>query len=162
VRFETALRVGQPLRFWMPAPVLSGLVLVLISGCSMVGQVAGVDHSVAPTSFDTRTTALTLQKSDVGGIETVVARDSNDEAQIDSVRNLLRNEMAQFQQGNYQDPAREHGMPMPGSKELEAGYTRVQVGYTDLPAGGQITYTASDPSLVDTVHAWFDRRELAH
>ncbi|HLZ27479.1 MAG TPA: hypothetical protein VKV73_09175 [Chloroflexota bacterium] len=127
----------------------------------MVGQIAGVDHSMVPTSFDTRATALTLQQTDVGGIEIVVARDSGDAAQIDRVRNLLRNEIAQFQQGNYQDPARAHGMPMPGSKELEAGYTRVQVGYTDLPAGGQITYTASDPSLVDAVHAWFDRRKLA-
>ena len=74
----------------MPAPVLSGLLLVLLSGCSMVGRVAGVDHSMAPTSFDTRTTALTLQQTDVGGIETVVARDSSDEAHIDSMRNLLR------------------------------------------------------------------------
>src|SRR5579859_8278006 len=98
VRFETALRVRQPLRFWMPPLVLSGLLLVLLSGCSMVGQIAGVDHSVVPTSFDTRTTALTLQQTDVGGIEIVVARDSGDAAQIDRVRNLLRNEIAQFQQ----------------------------------------------------------------
>lgn len=134
-------------------------LLLLGAGCSMVGQLAGANHSTVAT-FDSRTIALTLQKTDAGGVETMVARDPGDTDQVGKVRTLLREEVAQFQQGRYPDPAREHGMVMPGSKELEAGYATVQVAYTDQPAGGQITYTAPDPVLVGALHDWFDRRGL--
>jgi len=131
------------------------------SGCGLVGRAAdGIDHAVAP-AFDSRTTALTLRKTEAGGVETVVARDTSDATQVERVRARLREQVAQFQQGHYQDPAKEHGMVMPGSRELEAAYAKVQVAYADLLAGGQITYAASDPALVDALHAWFDRRELA-
>jgi hypothetical protein len=155
---ETSTQRNHRLATWLCAVAL-GTLLLLGAGCGMVGPLAGTNHSTVAT-FDSRTTALTFQKTDAGGIETMVARDPADAAQVGQVRTLLREEVAQFQQGRYQDPAREHGMMMPGSKELEAGYTTVQVAYADQPAGGQITYTAPDPVLVGALHDWFDRRGL--
>jgi len=155
-----SLRRSRAWATWARAIVL-GSVLLLTSSCGLIGPAAiDIDHSVVP-AFDPRTTVLTLRKTEAGGVEAVVARDTTDATHIERVRALLREQVAQFQQGRYQDPAKEHGMVMPGSRELEAAYSKVQVAYADLPAGGQITYAASDPALVDALHAWFDRRELA-
>ena len=49
---------------------------------------------------------------------------------------------------------------MPGSKDLEAGAARVQVGYAELADGGQVSYEGGDPTLVQALHAWFQRRQL--
>lgn len=138
-----------------------GSVLLMASACGPAGVGAdGLNHAVVP-SFDSRAAELTLRKTDGGGVEVAVARDATDAAQVERLRAFLREQVTQFQRGHYQDPAKEHGMVMPGSQELEAAYSNVQVAYTDLLAGGEITYVASDPALVDALHAWFDRRELA-
>ena len=42
------------------------------------------------------------------------------------------------------------------------GHSRIQVLYADLSNGGSITYTSSDPVLVEPIHAWFDRQLLDH
>jgi hypothetical protein len=145
---------------WARALSLGG-VLLMASACGAAGLGAdGFNHAVV-ASFDWRTAELTLRKTNAGGAEVAVARDATDAAQVERVRALLREQVAQFRKGHYQDPAKEHGMVMPGSRELEVAYTDVQVDYADLPAGGQITYAASRPALVDALHAWFDRRELA-
>ncbi len=53
-------------------------------------------------------------------------------------------------------------MDMPGLKELSEGYSRVDVAYAELPDGGRITYTSSEPALVSALHAWFDRQLVDH
>lgn len=138
--------------------VLAGALLAT-SACGFVGPGGGgIDHAVV-SDIDPRTATLTLSKTADGGAEVVVARDADDAAEIQRVRAFLHEQAAQFRQGRYQDPAKEHGMVMPGSRELEAGYASVRVDYADLPAGGRITYVANDPALVDALHAWFDRRD---
>lgn len=139
-------------------PVVLGGILLTTSACGIAGLGGDrIDHAVVP-DLDPRTATLTLSKTADGGAEVVVARDADDVAEVERVRAFLREQVAQFQQGRYQDPAREHGMVMPGSRELEAGYAGVRVAYADLPAGGRITYVANGPALVDALHAWFDRR----
>ena len=139
-------------------PVALASVLLTASACGFAGLGDDViDHAVV-SSLDPRIATLMLEKTDQGGVEVVLARDANDVAEVERLRASLREQVAQFQQGRYQDPAREHGMVMPGSRELEAGYASVQVAYADVPAGGRITYVANGPALVDALHAWFDRR----
>jgi len=142
-------------------PVVLGSVLLTASACGSAGLGGQRTGHAVVSNIDPRTTALTLSKTDEGGVEAVLASDASDSVTVEGVRALLREQAAQFQQGRYQDPAREHGMVMPGSRELEAGYAGVRVGYADLPAGGQITYVANDPALVNALHAWFDRRASA-
>ena len=67
-------------------------------------------------------------------------------------------EAALFRIGNYSDPAKIHGMDMPGLKELEAGAARANVTYTDVSDGAQITYSSTEPALVTAIHSWFDRQ----
>lgn len=152
---------------WMLAVLVSGL-LVLTSGCALVGQATGgMDHRVvddplsAPgRSFERASMARSFRTTDTGGVEQVVSHAPADEAQLTRVRGYVQQEVARFQEGGYEDPAKAHRMEMPGSKELEAGYSRVQVSYADLPNGGQVTYSAPDPVLVQALHAWFERRQM--
>jgi hypothetical protein len=112
--------------------------------------------------FDQNTTTHIFQTTGAGGVELVVAKDAQDQHQIALIRSHLQEEATKFTQGNYEDPARIHGMDMPGLRELEVGYGRVQVVYADLPNGANITYTSSDPVLVEAIHAWFGRQLADH
>jgi hypothetical protein len=53
-------------------------------------------------------------------------------------------------------------MDMPGVAELSAGYARITVDYAETPAGAELTYTTSEPDLVEAIHAWFDRQVMDH
>ena len=147
-------------------PALVGAVLLLGAGCALASQqvggmghqVAGNPNATASVPFDGRAMSRTLQATAVGGVERVVAHDPGDQSQISGARAYLWEEAARFQRGQYEDPAKMHGMDMPGSQELAAGYGRVRVSYADLPDGGQVTYAATDAALVQALHAWFDRR----
>lgn len=152
---------------WMLAMLLSAMA-VLGSGCALTGQGFGIaDHqtmgnpsSAQGPSFDRTNMSRGFEATDDGGLEQVVAQDGANREQLDSVRAYLKDEVARFQQGRYEDPARTHGMEMPGSRALEGGYSRIRVSYADLPSGGQVTYVASDAELVQAIHAWFERRQM--
>lgn len=149
-------------------PLLTGLLgglLLLSAGCGPI-PFAGLDHRTGgrddqrTAPFDGGRMARTLQPTATGGIEQVVARDPAQVTQLEQVRAHLLESAALFQQGRYEDPARLHGMVMPGSKELESGYARVQVDLAELPSGGQLTFTTSDQGLVQALHSWFERRQM--
>jgi hypothetical protein len=112
--------------------------------------------------FDQNKTTHIFQKTPEGGVESVVANDVQDQQQIGLIRSHLQEEATKFTRGNYEDPARIHGMDMPGLRELEVGYGRVHVVYADLPNGANITYTSSDPVLVEAIQAWFNRQVADH
>ena len=112
--------------------------------------------------FDLNATRHTFTKTDQGGVEEVVAIDPADTRNIELIRSHLDFEAIEFSNGNFGDPARIHGMDMPGLHELEAGAGQVQVRYEPVAAGGRITYAADDPVLVAALHAWFDRQTSDH
>ena len=93
---------------------------------------------------------------------TVTADDPADETQVRLVREHLLEERGNFARGDFDDPARIHGMDMPGVAELSADYQMISVSYSELPAGAELRYTTSDPHLVDAIHAWFDRQVMDH
>lgn len=112
--------------------------------------------------FDLSRTTHTFTKTDVGGVEKVVVNDPTDTHDLSLIRSHLAKEATRFRSGDYSDPAKIHGMDMPGLKELEAGVSRVNVTYTDLPDGAQITYSSDEPALVSAIHSWFDRQVADH
>ncbi len=140
---------------------------VIGAGYLLVDQVlnpqAGMDARAAQVMpFDLNATRHTFTKTDQGGVEEVVAIDPADTRNIDLIRSHLEYEAAQFSKGNFSDPAKIHGMDMPGLQDLEAGASRVDVRYESLPAGARITYTSGEPALVAALHAWFDRQATDH
>ena len=112
--------------------------------------------------FDLERTTHRFTKTDTGGVQTVVADDPQDTAQLTLIRKHLAAEVNRFERGDFTDPARIHGMDMPGVAELSAGYRRITVTYTERPDGALLTYATDDPALVDAIHSWFDRQVMDH
>lgn len=160
------------------APRRRRIVIALIAAVVIVGAMTSAvlvarhssrsdatamsDRASQVMPFDLAATTHTFTKTDTGGVETVVARDPSDHRNVVLIRSHLQYEAAQFHNGNYNDPAKIHGMDMPGLEELAAGASRVDVCYRGLPAGAEITYTSTEPTLVDALHAWFDRQSNDH
>jgi len=118
-----------------------------------VANIAEKGTQVMPFNLDT--TTHMFQALDDGGLQTVTAKDPNDTEQIALIRSHVELEAAQFQQGNFADPARLHGGDMPGLSELSAGAQHINIQYAELPNGAQIRYTTDDAKLIDALHRWF-------
>ena len=112
--------------------------------------------------FDLKATTHTFVDTSQGGIERVTADDPSDTKQIALIRQHLRRESRRFSAGDYRDPARIHGMNMPGVGELRSRAGEVRVTYASQSAGATITYAAADPALVTAVHRWFERQLVDH
>ena len=124
-------------------------------------EIAARGAEVMP--FDLERTTHHFKARPWGGVQTVVA-DEPDAEQIELVRAHLRGEAARFARGDFDDPMAIHGHAMPGLAELRAGAEagRVEIGYTDVPTGGRLTYRADEGALVTALHAWFDAQLMDH
>lgn len=97
-----------------------------------------------------------------GGVQDVVVREAGNVEQMELIRQHLRDEAERFARGDFSDPASLHGADMPGLAELAEGAGRLEVAYIDLPDGGRITYSSSDPILVTAIHRWFGAQLSDH
>jgi hypothetical protein len=165
---ETPPRGGRRARIAavVAVAVVAGAVLAIAITRSSGGSTAREDDmsqtAAAIMPFDLEATTHTFTKSAAGGIQEVVANDHSDARNIELIRSHLAVEAQEFRKGNFSDPAKIHGMDMPGTKELEAGAARVEVQYEPIDAGGRITYSSSDPTLIAALHSWFDRQRTDH
>lgn len=112
--------------------------------------------------FDLERTNHTFVSTADGGIQTVVVNDPSNVRDRDLIRSHLRAEAENFRRGSYADPARIHGMDMPGVEELARGADQVDVVFAEIDGGARITYRASDPPLISALHDWFDRQNHDH
>ena len=141
------------------------LVLVELNCGSVIAQtpqehVHGMSHSVMP--FDMAKTTHVFKMTETGGVQRVVLKDSSNTDQVALIQRHLREEAERFQHGDYSDPAKVHGVTMPGLKELQFGAQRVSVSYSDLPDGAEITFTTADPHLLTAIHRWFGAQLSEH
>lgn len=153
----------------MPSPARFALVLVsvalVVAACgdtSTDRQAEVAERGAEVMPFDLDATTHRFTKTSGGGLQTVTADDPSDETQVRLVREHLRDERDKFARGDFDDPARIHGMDMPGVAELSVGYQRVDVTYAQVPAGAELRYTTDEADLVDAIHAWFDRQVADH
>ncbi|GGS88565.1 hypothetical protein GCM10010156_53810 [Planobispora rosea] len=123
-------------------------------------EVAARSRQVMP--FDLERTTHRFAKSATGGVQTVTSDDPADTEQVTLIRGHLTAETARFRSGDYGDPASIHGGEMPGLRELGQGHDRIDIRYTELPAGAQVTYSTTDASLVEALHSWFDAQVTDH
>ena len=119
-----------------------------------------MSHRVMP--FDMAKTVHIFRMTESGGIQSVIVKDGSDVGQITLIRAHLRDEAGRFQQGDYSDPEKLHGITMPGLTELHHGAQRVKVSYSDLPDGGEITFETTDPHLLTAIHRWFGAQLSEH
>jgi len=74
----------------------------------------------------------------------------------------LSQEAEKFSSGNFDDPAQIHGNGMPGLAVLRQRASEIDVEYTPLDNGGQITYTSDNSELIAAIHVWFDAQLSDH
>jgi hypothetical protein len=159
-------------RWWIRVAAIAVVLIAVVGGTVYAfgthhNSPAVVDPSMAALAqqvmpFDLNRTTHTFTQTADGGVETIVANDTTDTRDIALIRSHLQTEAENFRHGNYSDPAKIHGMDMPGVNDLQQGAARVNVVYAELPNGAQITYTAKEPGLVSAIHAWFDRQTSDH
>lgn len=131
------------------------------SAQSVEEHVHGHGHEVMP--FDLGKTVHVFRMTEDGGIQKVVTRaDPPDAAQARLIQQHLAQEVAQFQKGNFDDPAHLHGAAMPGLREMQAGAARMQITYRALPNGAEIRFRTTDIKLVTAVHRWFGAQLSEH
>jgi hypothetical protein len=100
-------------------------------------------------------------KTPSGGVQQVLSTDG-DTQQVSLIREHLKAEAERFRHGDFSDPSTIHGPEMPGLRTLAAGAGRIDIRYTDIPAGAQIAYDTADPALRTAIHAWFDAQVREH
>src|SRR5581483_6144364 len=122
--------------------------LILLLACTVAQaqtkqeHIHHVGHSIMP--FDLGKTTHIFRMTDSGGVERVVAKDATAKDQVPLIQQHLRHEAEAFQRGDYSDPASLHGAEMPGLKDLQAGAAQIQVSYSALPTGAEITFETTD------------------
>jgi hypothetical protein len=144
--------------------VTSVVFLVALNCRGVIAQtpqehVHSMSHSVMP--FEMAKTIHVFKMTDTGGVQRVVLKDSNTD-QVVLIQEHLRHEAARFQRGDYSDPAKLHGVAMPGLNELQLGAQRVKVSYSDLPNGAEITFKTTDLKLLTAIHRWFGAQLSEH
>ena len=112
--------------------------------------------------FDLERTTHRFTKTDTGGVQTVVADDPQDTAQITLIREHLTAEVDRFRRGDFTDPARIHGNEMPGLQALRAHGGRIVIDYETTPDGARATYTTDDAEVRNALHTWFDAQVSDH
>ena len=112
--------------------------------------------------FEMSQTVHVFRMTESGGVQRILARDPDEVEQVGLIRQHLRHEAERFGNGDYTDPATLHGDDMPGLAELRAGTSSVEVSYSEVPAGAQLTFATEDLGLVTAIHRWFGAQLSEH
>lgn len=111
--------------------------------------------------FDLDRTTHVFEKTEYGGLQTVVSDDA-DARQVSLIREHLAEEAERFSRGDFHDPAMIHGDDMAGMHALVVGYEKLVVTYGEVDGGAEIRYSSDDPDLVVALHEWFDAQVSDH
>lgn len=112
--------------------------------------------------FDLSQTTHIFEMTENGGVQQVIAKDPTDVAQVQLIQQHLQHETMRFRAGDFSDPTSLHGGDMPGVKELASGAAQVEIEYSALYDGAQITFTTQDFPLITAIHRWFGAQLSDH
>lgn len=113
--------------------------------------------------FNLEQTTHVFSKTEKGGLQQVIVKDSSNVEQIKLIREHLTKISKEFKQGDFSNPAKIHGESMPGLAELKAAKPdQVKIVYKELPNGAEIDYSTDVPELIKAIHKWFDAQLSDH
>lgn len=113
--------------------------------------------------FSLEQTTHIFSKTETGGVQQVIVKDSHNTEQITLIRQHLTKISQEFQQGDFSNPAKIHGESMPGLQELrKAKNGQINIVYKELPDGAEIEYLTKEPVLINAIHQWFDAQLSDH
>ncbi len=113
-------------------------------------------------SFDLDATIHVFTDTETGGVQEVVADDPADRVNVEMIAQHLTEEATKFRAGGFPDPEAIHGEAMPGLAVLKDRYTEIDVQLLVGHAGSRLTYTTSEPELVQAIHDWFTAQTSDH
>ncbi len=123
-------------------------------------QVHQMAHQVMP--FDISKTVHIFRMTEFGGVQRVIAKDPESIDQIALIQQHLKHEAEKFRLGDYSDPAKLHGIEMPGLKKLQSGAPDIRVSYAEIPSGAELMFETTDLSLLTALHRWFGAQLSEH
>jgi hypothetical protein len=112
----------------------------------------GVDQYTSTHRFD----AL----PDGGRIE--LQRDVDDPEGVARIRAHLREIAHAFARGDFATPFAVHGREVPGTAVMAAKRGAITYSFRELPRGGEVRITTSDPEAVRAVHAFMAFQRTDH
>ncbi len=113
--------------------------------------------------FDLKKTQHVFDKTDTGGVQQVIVKDTGNSKQIELIRQHLTKISGEFSHGDFSGPEKIHGKDMPGLAALRTAKPgQLHVQYKELPDGAEITYSAEDKALITAIHQWFDAQLADH
>lgn len=117
------------------------------------GAVAmGVNQYTSTHKFD----AL----ADGGRIE--LQRDENDTRDVATIRTHLKEIRAAFERGDFSTPAFVHAQEVPGTKVMAARRAHIRYAYADLPQGGEVRISTTDPEALRAIHEFVAYQRSDH
>jgi hypothetical protein len=155
--------------------LIPGLVVAALACVAVVAGVVVASRDDTPTRqeivaergskvmpFDLDATTHKFDTTPTGAVESVTANSADDTTQVDLIRKHLRTEATRFEKGDFADPAAIHGHDMPGLQALAQSTGRIDITYTDIPAGARITFTTDDPALRSALADWTMAQNMDH
>jgi hypothetical protein len=147
---------------------LSTLIFIVFSAQAVekaseerLDEVAKQGAHIMPFSLEQ--TLHVFLKTENGGLQQVIAKDSSDIEQITLIREHLSQISQEFRQGDFSRPAKIHGEDMPGLLELRKAHPdQINIVYEELPNGAEIKYSANYAKLIKAIHEWFDAQLSDH
>jgi len=113
--------------------------------------------------FNLEQTTHVFSKTEKGGLQQVIAKDSSNIEQIKLIREHLSSISQEFMQGDFSDPAKIHGEGMPGLSELRTAQPgQIKIVYKELSNGAEIDYSTDNGKLIEAIHKWFDAQLSDH
>ena len=154
------------------------IMLAAIPGLSAQSMPAGMSHEahqqqmkkeaelkrngLAAMGFDQDAAVHHFRlRADGGAIEVETARPA-DEAARDAIRTHLREIAREFERGNFDKPLQTHGEMPAGVKDLVRLRSAVTYRFEEMPAGGTVRITTTNPEALTALHAFLTYQIREH
>jgi hypothetical protein len=126
-----------------------------------VKEVARLTQQAVP--YNLEHIRQTFTKTVHGGVQHVVVKSADDQADIKLIQAHLRKLAEQFQKGDFSVTEHIHGENTPGLRQLKmANPNDIKFAYKALENGAQIHYTSEYPQYVTALHEWFEAQAREH
>ena len=138
--FALVLAACGPTAAPAPAPAPGDTAFAALQRRGAVAM--GVDQYTSTHLFDSL--------PDGGRIE--LQRDAADRAGVETIRRHLRGIADAFAAGDFSTPATVHAREVPGTRVMAERRVALRYVYRDLPGGGELRITTTDPQALAAVH----------
>ena len=89
-------------------------------------------------------------------------REVDDSAGVETIRAHMRDIAERFSAGDFSVPAFVHDGAVPGADAMARHRNAIRYAAEDIPRGGAVRITSSDPAAVAAIHAFLAFQSTAH